>query len=1035
MAGKAGAIKAGGAYVRIFGEDGPLRRTLASVRRRLNNFSASTARIGGTLTAAAGSAIVPMIAATKAFASTGDALQKMSARTGFSVESLSELSFAADQSGTSLGTVEAGARRMARVVSDAGRGMASARDALAGIGLSAKQLEGIAPEKQFEMIAEGLSRIPDASKRAALAQELLGRSGTQLLPMFANGAAGIEEMKNRARELGLTISTFDADQAARLTDAFDVAGKTIKRATVAIGAAFAPIAITIAESIGRILSRLSGWINQNRELVTTAALAAVAVGLVGTAILGVSIAAKVAAVAVGLLSAVWGVIGATIAAVATPIGGVMLAVVALGALFEHQTGLISQAVGSIVERFRDLAKDAAAAFGGIKDAIAAGDINAAWQIVVAGLKVTWSAGVDAVKGVWNGLVNGIAAKWLDGTATMKAGWAVFSSFIEEKFRASMSYVLGLLKAAQNTIARKLIELNPTLTVEEKQQQLQILDEDQQRAADADLSSADRNKEARAKALNDRLIAIETEYQQSIAALQEMDTESGPSEATIAARKELKEAIALAAASRKAADEAAAKRKTAEAAAEQDTDGSAGKAPQKTAPTSTNNREKVFFSGKVARQQAALTSLSMGPEGEQDRLKKKVELTEAAIKRSGKTFTKWGQTAAIAAASVTAALNADAVTASVPDQTQSINQELATASVPVLDDQTQSINQELATAAVPELTDQNQLITQELATASVPELPEITQTIRQEVIGAESSTQTTNPPDETSEPPEPLSRRAAYLKRQGREVPEASQPDTKPAAPQKPETPSQPKIEPERASITEDGSRRAAYLKRQGREVPESIQPESKPDPTPQPDTKPETPQPQIAPERVPITKDGSRRAAYLRGLRTRNNKPGKLSEDQIAEIDRTKKTRQAIADSKTQRPTRPHEDDGIGRAIAIARQQAALTRQGIGQIVATNQGELASILKFAEANQRFTARVNGQPRVPESINAEETLSEVRAQITAQFPAIRPEINRPELPGSRQNGREPERQLPVLREISETLKELANRPAGGATFAS
>jgi hypothetical protein len=44
----------------------------------------------------------------------------MSKRTGVSVEALSELGFAAEQSGADLATLEAGLRRMSRVIKDGG---------------------------------------------------------------------------------------------------------------------------------------------------------------------------------------------------------------------------------------------------------------------------------------------------------------------------------------------------------------------------------------------------------------------------------------------------------------------------------------------------------------------------------------------------------------------------------------------------------------------------------------------------------------------------------------------------------------------------------------------------------------------------------------------------------------------------------------------------------------------------------------------------------------------------------------------------
>jgi hypothetical protein len=647
-----GAVRAGGAFVEIFAKDGKLRRTLASASRRLSVFSAKSARMGGALVGVAAAAAAPMALALKTYAAAGDAMHKMSMRTGLSSEALSELSFAADQSGASIQTVEAGVRRMSRVISDAGRGMKSAADALDGIGLSAEQLAGMSPEQQFMAIAEGLSRIPDASKRAALAQELLGRSGTQLLPMFANGAAGIDKMREQAAALGLTVSSLDAEQAARLTDAFDVAGKVLKRAAFSVGAALAPMAIKIAEAFGKVAARLSAWISENRGLVTGAALAAAVVGALGGAFLGVAVAAKVAAVALGLVSAAVGVVGFAITALTSPLRLVLVGVTALAVGFDRQTGVISRAVGRTGERLRGLKADAVAGFQGVRDALEAGDISAAWQVVVAGLRVAWFAGLDAIRAGWGGLVGDVAGLWLAGVHLLSTGWDSFATYIEDRFRDAMRFVLQGLKGLQNETAAALIMANPFLTEQEKAQQIEILREDQGRAADRDMAAGDAERVARAEARAAELLQVEQDYQDAVAALQEDVARRGgqASPELDAARRDLTAAVDAARAARDQAAAAAA----ANGAGGADGSGGAGlSAAEQKSKDKFGRRERVFVAGNVARRQAAFAGAA-GPVAEQGRVRAAVLKTDDAVKKSAKTWDSWKNSAAGAAAAVAAA---------------------------------------------------------------------------------------------------------------------------------------------------------------------------------------------------------------------------------------------------------------------------------------------------------------------------------------------------------------------------------------------
>jgi len=151
-------------------------------------------------------------------ANAGDVIQKMALRTGFSTETLSEYKHAAELSGTSLDALEKGVKRMQKSIYDAERGLSTANEALDFLGLSIEDLQGLSPEQQFDKMAMALADIEDPSKRAALAQEIFGRAGTEMLPMLSAGADGIVAMRQEARDLGVVFSQEAADAAADFND-------------------------------------------------------------------------------------------------------------------------------------------------------------------------------------------------------------------------------------------------------------------------------------------------------------------------------------------------------------------------------------------------------------------------------------------------------------------------------------------------------------------------------------------------------------------------------------------------------------------------------------------------------------------------------------------------------------------------------------------------------------------------------------------------------------------------------------------------
>lgn len=366
---RARGVRAGKAYVEL-GVHDKLAAGLKRASARLKAFGASVTGIGRRL-AIGGAAIgAGFLAATRHFASFGDSLAKMSKRTGVSVRALSALHFAASQTGTDVELLEKGLRRMQRSVYDAGRGLSTTTDALADLGLSFEELEHLAPEDQFRLLADRLGKMEDATLAAGVAQQIFGRSGTMLIPLFRQGAEGIDRFAAQAKKMGLVLSDEDAVAAERLTDATDVLTRTLKMAGLHIGGALAPALSEVSERIAPIVARVGDWLKENRGLVLT--IAKVVAGLTA------------AGLALAALGGVVSAVGAVVAAVTSPLTVLIGGLAAVGAAFasaalegqsfgekmlsvagwlEKAWSWMTEAVGAALEWIRKAAAYAFAAIG------------------------------------------------------------------------------------------------------------------------------------------------------------------------------------------------------------------------------------------------------------------------------------------------------------------------------------------------------------------------------------------------------------------------------------------------------------------------------------------------------------------------------------------------------------------------------------------------------------------------------------------------------------------------------------------------
>jgi hypothetical protein len=227
-------VKAGEAYVEIGVDQKKLERGLAGLKTKLNHLGARLVKAGAVLASAGAALGAGIIVATNKWADAGDAIAKMSKRTGIGVESLSRLKHAADLSGTSMGGLENGIRRMQRSLLDASQGTKTAVDALAMLGLSYRDLKNLSPEQQFMTITARLADVADPTMKAALAMELFGRSGTALLPMLTQGSAGLQDMMDKTRMV------FTPEKAA-LAERYNDAITSLKDAIQGLVAQIAPI--------------------------------------------------------------------------------------------------------------------------------------------------------------------------------------------------------------------------------------------------------------------------------------------------------------------------------------------------------------------------------------------------------------------------------------------------------------------------------------------------------------------------------------------------------------------------------------------------------------------------------------------------------------------------------------------------------------------------------------------------------------------------------------------------------------------------
>ena len=161
--------------------------------------------------------------ATQAF-NAADAIGDAAARAGVAVDSLSRLAFAANQSDVEFSSLTTGIKNLQRSLVEATAGTGDAAAAFKRIGVSAADLRGLKLEQQLGKIADGFKGIIDPAERTALAMQIFGKAGGDLVPLLAGGSAAITQLTQEADRLGVTLTT----QTAAGISAADNALKRLK---------------------------------------------------------------------------------------------------------------------------------------------------------------------------------------------------------------------------------------------------------------------------------------------------------------------------------------------------------------------------------------------------------------------------------------------------------------------------------------------------------------------------------------------------------------------------------------------------------------------------------------------------------------------------------------------------------------------------------------------------------------------------------------------------------------------------------------
>lgn len=193
--------------------DSKLTSKFGSIGKNMAKGLAVGTAAAGAAAVAAGKQVWDM---AQDVAAAGDVIDKNSQKVGLSYEAYQKWDYAMNIAGTSMDSCTTGLKTLTNTFDDAKNGSAGAIEKFERLGLSMDDLSGLSREDMFATVVTALQNVEDESEKAALANDMFGKSGQDLIPLFNMTADELATVMAETEEYGMIMS----DDAVKSSAAF-----------------------------------------------------------------------------------------------------------------------------------------------------------------------------------------------------------------------------------------------------------------------------------------------------------------------------------------------------------------------------------------------------------------------------------------------------------------------------------------------------------------------------------------------------------------------------------------------------------------------------------------------------------------------------------------------------------------------------------------------------------------------------------------------------------------------------------------------
>jgi TP901 family phage tail tape measure protein len=234
-------------------------KPLKELDKSIKNIKSTLTHIG----IAAGAAVAGIFGIVETTASAGEEAAKTAQKIGMQTGALQELQYAAHMADVDQGELTIGLKFLSSNMYDASKGTGEAGKKFSALGIQFKSTDGkLRPVNDTLMsIADKFAVMPDGAEKTAMAVDLFGRSGINMIPLLNKGSASIAQISAEARKFGLVLDESAIKQGEEFMDG-------MKRLKGALGGIKNEIGTALLPAINDLMGKMLDWISANKKVIS-----------------------------------------------------------------------------------------------------------------------------------------------------------------------------------------------------------------------------------------------------------------------------------------------------------------------------------------------------------------------------------------------------------------------------------------------------------------------------------------------------------------------------------------------------------------------------------------------------------------------------------------------------------------------------------------------------------------------------------------------------------------------------------------------